>query len=114
MLKNTLIVFLLFLLCNRLNEQNYEIDEFTISNDSDTIEFVRISSGFTEPKQTLLFCQGSLPIPLVIESNNGPYLTSIGNFNYESIIDDYYNHFHAEWRSFSNPSINEFTSLDIF
>lgn len=39
---------------------------FTITINSDSIQFLRISKDTISPKPVILFCQGSLPLPLIL------------------------------------------------
>lgn len=58
---------------------------FEIVHANDTIQFLKIGS-VEEVKPVLIFCQGSLPIPLVIEFLDGEkMITSVSNFNYEKL-----------------------------
>lgn len=48
---------------------------FTIVVKGDTISFLKTDTCLTKKKPTILFCQGSMPIPLIIEDSKGPSLS---------------------------------------
>lgn len=94
-MKKILAVFALLLISVYLLAQNSQLPVenvklFTIVNHNDTIQFIKIDKDTTKTKPTLLFCAGSLPIPLVIEINDGKHrLTCVGNFDYKKITEKY-------------------------
>lgn len=64
---------------------------FQIIQKTDTIDFVKIGEDLLTPKPVILFCQGSLPIPLVIElENDERYMTTVSNFDYQKISEKYH------------------------
>lgn len=85
-------IILLFALCSNLYAikpgtviEGVNACRFAVPHANDTIEFIKVGTA-TAKKPVLLFCQGSLPIPLVIEFNDGVrMITGISNFNYELI-----------------------------
>ncbi len=63
---------------------------FSITTQNDTINFIKIDADTTKTKPTILFCQGSLSIPLVVKFKDGKsIITSIGNFDYKTISEKY-------------------------
>ena len=61
---------------------------FSIANNKDTINFIKLNEDLDTPKPTILFFQGSLPIPLIIDYNDGNRMvTGINNFDYNKIIE---------------------------
>lgn len=63
---------------------------FEIVHANDTIQFLKVGD-IEEVKPILIFCQGSLPIPLVIEFSGGERMvTGISNFGYEKLLDKYH------------------------
>lgn len=68
-----------------------EIRHFSIKTKNDTIEFILPSGNIDTIKPVLLFCQGSLPIPLIIEIPSGQkIITALSNFDYKKISKDYH------------------------
>jgi pimeloyl-ACP methyl ester carboxylesterase len=63
--------------------------QYTIVQNSDTIDFLRISNlSDNEPKPTILFCLGSLPIPLISLTGKETYFSCI-NWDYQTNLDKY-------------------------
>lgn len=59
-------------------------------NKSDTVNFIVTDTTFTQKKPTIVFLQGSLPIPIVIQYRaNYTQLTFLANFNYQEFVDKY-------------------------
>lgn len=63
---------------------------FTITTNNDTIQFLRISKDTIFPKPVLLFCQGSLPLPLILIDKEDSVILPLSNFDY-NIISERYN-----------------------
>lgn len=58
---------------------NKQAVAFQLIEETDTIDFIIADSSLTEKKPILLFCQGSLPIPLFADiPGHGPYLIGGG------------------------------------
>lgn len=69
---------------------NLNAIQFSIENGRDTIEFLKLNQDVNTPKPTILFCQGSLPIPLIIDFKDGErIITGISNFNYKQLCDSF-------------------------
>ena len=63
---------------------------FTIVEKGDSIHFLKTDSCLTVRKPTIIFCQGSLPIPMVIDyGGNDKYITSLNNFRYRTLLKKY-------------------------
>jgi len=58
---------------------------YTIQTLDDTITFIKTDTNSVCKKPTLLFCQGSLPIPLIIQYENRWYQFSCFNFDYRKL-----------------------------
>jgi len=88
----------LFLLLHLFIESTYSqvikglenVRLFTITaTNGDTIHFIKTNADIEKKKPTIIFCQGSLPIPLIlINESHGPYIASF-NFNYTKLCDKY-------------------------
>ena len=63
---------------------------FKIINNSDTIEFVKTNSKIDSIKPVIIFCQGSNPIPLIINKNNTKFFATLSNFDYKKIALKYH------------------------
>lgn len=69
---------------------NIDACSFNICNESDTIQFIKINRDLGRPKPTIVFFQGSLPIPLVIKfADDDLMIPSINNFDYKKIAQKY-------------------------
>lgn len=62
---------------------------YTIQTLDDTITFIKTDTNSVCKKPTLLFCQGSLPIPLIIQYENRWYQFSCFNFDYRKVSEKY-------------------------
>ena len=72
---------------------NNEATHFTILNNDDTIDFIVIDTILNIKKPILLFCQGSLPIPLFVKPEKEPIWMiggGITNFDLEEIKRNYH------------------------
>jgi len=91
-MQKILAVFPLLLLSVYLNAQ-IPIDNvrlFSIVTTNDTIQFIRIDADTTKTKPTILFCQGSLPIPLIGKHKDGSsFIYATNNFDYKKISEKY-------------------------
>ncbi|MBL7826777.1 MAG: alpha/beta hydrolase [Saprospiraceae bacterium] len=66
---------------------------FQIQHQKDSIDFLVIDSVLTQKKPVMLFCQGSLPMPLIVNFKEyGPYLFAggVSNFNVPEIVKHYH------------------------
>lgn len=67
---------------------NVRLFTITAAN-GDTIHFIKSNADLEKKKPTILFCQGSLPKPLIITNESqGPFIASY-NFNYSKLCDKY-------------------------
>lgn len=63
---------------------------FSIVDKGDTINILKADTGLVKKKPTIIFCQGSLPIPLVIDlGGNGMFIPSLNNFDYHGLSKKY-------------------------
>ncbi|WP_291121550.1 alpha/beta hydrolase family protein, partial [Flavobacterium sp. UBA6026] len=64
---------------------------FSIKIDkNDTVNFIITDTTFTQKKPIIVFLQGSLPLPIVIQYKaNYTQLTFLANFNYQNFVDKY-------------------------
>lgn len=88
----TLIVFLF--ISSACFSQTRVADFFThfsISSKKDTIDFIVGETDFNQKKPILLFCQGSQPVPLFVEFENGDiWNTCFSNFDISALKKDYH------------------------
>ena len=63
---------------------------FELVSGADTIEFIQTGEQLTAPKPVLLFFQGSLPRPLVLDFENGALQLVNFNFDYTKLIGRYH------------------------
>ncbi|GHU72521.1 hypothetical protein FACS189413_15720 [Bacteroidia bacterium] len=83
-------LFTLLLICTSGHSHTIEDSQiFSIVSASDTISFFKVNSDTITPKPTVLFCQGSLPIPLFIEDSETVFIPSLGNFDYPALSNQY-------------------------
>lgn len=91
MKKAFLVLFCTFItigLC--LSQKIDKLDSylFSIPDGKYSIQFIKTDTDLDKAKPTILFCQGSLPIPLVIEDNNDVFLPAF-NFDYKKLSEKY-------------------------
>ncbi len=61
---------------------------FKIVQDTDTIEFIKFNTDLESCRPTLLFCQGSQPLPLIVDRKDGKRTAWIFEvFDYEKIAE---------------------------
>jgi len=60
-----------------------------VSTKGDTIYFLKTDTCLTQKKPTILFCQGSLPIPLIIDLGVKKFIPSLNNFDYKELSKRY-------------------------
>ncbi|MDX2173186.1 MAG: hypothetical protein SFY56_08705 [Bacteroidota bacterium] len=95
-MKTILLFLLLILTFTTFSQSNCliegtEIRQFSIKTKNDTIEFILPNGNIDTIKPVLLFCQGSLPIPLIIVLPNGErIIASLNNFDYKKISKNYH------------------------
>ena len=87
-MRKNIIVILLLSLCFSVCGGN-AITYYSITEGTDTVSFIRIAKDTIE-KPTIVFCQGSLPIPVVIDSKDGRWVPALGNFDVFSQLDKYH------------------------
>ncbi|RKD92491.1 alpha/beta fold hydrolase [Mangrovibacterium diazotrophicum] len=68
---------------------NLDALTFSVPDDNDTVYFIKINKDVKTPKPTIVFCQGSLPIPLVIESADNSFFLPAINFDYSRLANRY-------------------------
>jgi hypothetical protein len=93
-----LLLILSFQICNLAIAQNEtlinnEALHFQITDKNQNIDFVLFDTVLTQRKPVFLFCQGSLPIPLFFELNDGSVFTyggGISNFDISEIKEYYH------------------------
>ena len=78
----------LLIAVSHVNAQHFEgISFYSIKSKSDTIDFIKIGKGGIKP--TLIFCQGSLPIPLIVTDQTNYFIPAVNNFDYRKIIENW-------------------------
>ena len=65
--------------------ENLDACRFTLQTPTDTIQFIKINRDLDTPKPTLIFCQGSLPVPLVIKFKEGDTIMDIQTFSRQKV-----------------------------
>ena len=84
------LTFVVFPQTNCLIEGT-QIRQFSLKTKTDTINFILPNGIIDTIKPVLIFCQGSLPIPLIIELSNGQKIIApLNNFDYKKISKDYH------------------------
>jgi pimeloyl-ACP methyl ester carboxylesterase len=93
-LKHLLLLYLLWI--SDIFSQSHgsisglDAQHFQISVQNDTIDFLIFNKILDTPKPVIIFCQGSMPIPLVIIGVDGSkFPTLMSNFNYERLSKKY-------------------------
>lgn len=88
--KATIILVFTFVL--KLYAQVYpDVDArlFTIVHKGDTINFLKVDTCLTKKKPTIIFLQGSRPVPLIIDWGEFRFIPCISNFDYGRIAVNY-------------------------
>jgi len=87
-----LTTFLLWLVCIAIHAQQPfdEASIFEIISKQDTIRFIKTDNDLTTKKPTIIFCQGSQPIPLFIGDEQNNFIPALCNFDYKKISKDYH------------------------
>lgn len=62
---------------------------FSIVEKGDTIQFLKTDSCIIQKKPTIIFCQGSLPIPMIIDDGTSKFIPALNNFDYQKISEKY-------------------------
>ena len=62
---------------------------FSIVDKGDTIQFLKTDTGTVQKKPTIIFCQGSLPIPLIIDLGSTKFIPALNNFNFRKLSGRY-------------------------
>ena len=60
-----------------------------VSEKGDTIHFLKTDTSLISKKATIIFCQGSLPIPLIIIDKDITFIPCLNNFNYRGLSEKY-------------------------
>ncbi|MGV0966130.1 hypothetical protein [Empedobacter falsenii] len=91
------ILLILFLAFNFMNAQkskiiNNESTSFQIKDKIDNIDFIVFDTKFDEKKPIFLWCQGSLPYSIYVNTKNGMWLIGggISNFEIQKITKKYH------------------------
>jgi pimeloyl-ACP methyl ester carboxylesterase len=95
-MKNKIIYFIIFFFClisiiqAQVPIENLNACIFSINQEQDTIQFIKIDKDLETVKPTIVFCQGSLPIPLVINySEKDKDFSFLNIFDYKKIARTY-------------------------
>ncbi len=72
--------------CSKISD--LDVFVYTISNSEDTIQYIKIGTDTTTVKPTILFLQGSLPIPLIIDFNDFKHINI--PFQYTDLIKEFH------------------------
>ncbi|MBL1279524.1 MAG: hypothetical protein COA33_004600 [Fluviicola sp.] len=94
-MKALLITFLLISFSSFAQEGKLILNKaihFELATKNDTIDFLVIDTILTETKPIFLFCQGSQPVPLIIDFEDGSSFLfgGVSNFDVEKIKEDYH------------------------
>ena len=90
-MKQFLIIFLSsWFFCLSAQNQIEGVDAlaFSIKTDNDTIEYLKIGADIDTPKPTIIFLQGSLPSPLIIDLDSFKHINI--PFDFKNLIIDYH------------------------
>ena len=84
-----LVTFIYSIICFGQKNEQLDIYSFTINDKEDFIQFIKTGIDLEKVKPTIIFCQGSLPIPLICEDEKGIFLSSFP-FDYKKLTDKYH------------------------
>jgi hypothetical protein len=68
--------------------ENLNVYRFSIVQQNDTIEYIAAAADLEIPKPTIIFCQGSLAIPLIINTSSGHFFPW-ANWDYTKTIEEF-------------------------
>ena len=67
-----------------------DVYTFSIPDEKGAIDCLKTGKDLETPKPTLIFCQGSLPIPLILKFSGGVQVVpSLANFDYRTLSQTY-------------------------
>ncbi|MET4083525.1 putative esterase [Pedobacter sp. UYP30] len=94
-MKSLILFFLLFptiVFCQDLGKvDGLNSRHFQLKGKQDTINFILINDRIDTVKPLLIFCQGSTPVPLVIQYAQGSkFIPALSAFNYQEIAKKYH------------------------
>lgn len=72
------------------NVKGTSYTHFQIKSKKDTIDFVIADTNLNSKKPILLWCQGSQPVPLFIESQGKTFPSALGNFDIAELNSKYH------------------------
>lgn len=71
-----------------LKIKDLDVFQYTIINEKDSIQYIKIGTDTTIVKPTIIFLQGSLPVPLVIDFKDFKHVNI--PFKYEELLTDFH------------------------
>lgn len=86
-----IFTFLIVVICGFINAQNKikQFEHYNISDKKDNIDFIVLRKDKDIKKPILLFCQGSLPVPLFLKDNNDTINLQLSNFDLDYMSKEY-------------------------
>lgn len=86
-----IFTFLIVIICVSINAQNKikQFEHYNISDKKDNIDFIVLRKNKDIKKPTLLFCQGSMPVPLFLKYNNDTINLQLSNFDLDYMSEEY-------------------------
>jgi hypothetical protein len=85
----SLLIFVSLTIQAQTSVEGLNAHRFCIVQDKDTVEYIAVCTDLHTPKPAIIFCQGSLPIPLIICSSSGHYFFPWANWNYLKTIEEF-------------------------
>lgn len=76
-------------LCAQSPVGNLDVLHFSLDSSADSIDFIKLDKNMNKAKPTIIFCQGSLPIPLVVKLTDNKFFLPAINFDYEKLSSKY-------------------------
>jgi dienelactone hydrolase len=68
---------------------NIDALAFNIQDKNESIDFIKLDKNLGKAKPTVIFCQGSLPIPLVVKTADNKFFLPAANFDYRKLSSKY-------------------------
>ncbi|MFV0396701.1 MAG: hypothetical protein ACK5JU_01610 [Bacteroidales bacterium] len=77
-------------LYSQVKLDNVNAYSFTVVQKNDSIQFIKLGGDIHQRKGVIIFCQGSLPIPLIVIDSNGDHFFPAINFNMDYLSKSYH------------------------
>jgi hypothetical protein len=84
-----IVAFLLVSICLKAELPVENVKLFSIRSKKDTIQFIKIGIETSQAKPIIFYCQGSLPLPLIVKDKGNSFIIATNNFDYRTLLKKY-------------------------